>query len=145
MPGAFAADAQTMRAALRRWGRGDVPLGFWTANAWGSAISLQPDDPDVIAAVPTANALMQWVKEQDADYFYGGPYLYFGVYHGSYPPSLGGRPDLSRYNFERVRLPPGAVPDTDAVRARTYAVQTQDRQLFHDILSRWWSARRPPS
>jgi hypothetical protein len=134
---AFAADAQTMRMALRRLGRGDVPLAFWTANAWGSLISLQPDDPDVIAAVPTANALMQWVKDQDADYFYGGPYLYFGVYYGSYPPSLGGRPDLSRENFEQARASAtGRFLMTDVLYARTYAVQTQDRQLFHDILTR---------
>lgn len=134
---AFAADAPTMRAALRRLGRGDVPLVFWTANAWGNAISLQPDDPDVIAAVPTANALMQWVREQDADYFYGGPSLYFGVYYGSYPPSLGGRPDLSRQSFEQARASArGKFLMTDVLYARTYAVQTQDRRLFHDLLTR---------
>jgi hypothetical protein len=135
--GAFAADAATMRAALRRLGKGDVPLVFWTANAWGNAISLQPDDPDVIAAVPTANALMQWVREQDPDYFYGGPFLYFGVYYGSYPPSLGGRPDLSRESFERaLASAKGRFLMTDVLYAKTYAVQTQDRKLFHDLLTR---------
>jgi hypothetical protein len=135
--GAFAADAATMRTALGRLGRGDVPLVFWTANAWGNAISLQPDDPDVIAAIPTANALMEWVRSQEPDYFYGGPSLYFGVYYGSYPPSLGGRPDLSRKNFEQARAAAGGrFLMTDVLYARTYAVQTQDRQLFHELLTR---------
>ena len=134
---AFTADAATMTSALRRLGRGDVPLVFWTADAWGSAISLQPDDTDVIAAVPTANALMEWVRGQDPDYFYGGPSLYFGVYYGSYPPSLGGRPDLARENFEKARASAGGrFLMTDVLYARTYAVQTQDRQLFHDLLTR---------
>ncbi len=134
---AFSADAATMRAALKRLGRGDVPLVFWTANAWGSAIALQPDDPDVIAAIPTANALMEWVLALDPGYFYGGPSLYFGVYYGSYPPSLGGRPDLARQNFEKARAAAGdRFLMTDVLYARTYAVQTQDRQLFHDLLTR---------
>jgi hypothetical protein len=135
--GAFASDAASMAAALRKLGTGDVPLVFWTADAWGSAIRLQPDDPDVIAAVPTANALMEWVKEREPDFFYGGPFLYFGVYYGSYPPALGGRPDLSRDNFERaVASGKGRFLMTDVLYARTYAVLVQDRSLFHDLLTR---------
>jgi hypothetical protein len=134
---AFASDAATMAAALRKLGNGDVPLVFWTADAWGSAIRLQPDDPDSIAAVPTANALMEWVKDREPDFFYGGPFLYFGVYYGSFPPALGGRPDLSRDNFDRaVASGKGRFLMTDVLYARTYAVLTQDRSLFHDLLTR---------
>ena len=133
----FSADAAAMTASLRRLGTGDVPLAFWTADAWGSAIRLEPDDPDAVASVPTANALMEWVKEREPDFFYGGPYLYFGVYYGSYPPALGGRPDLSRENFERaVASAKGRFLMTDVLYARTYAVLTQDRDLFHELLTR---------
>ncbi len=134
---AFGADAATMNTALRKLGGGDVPVVFWTADAWGSAIRLQPDDPDVIAAVPTANALMEWVKAREPDFFYGGPFLYFGVYYASYPPALGGRPDLSKENFDRaVASGKGRFLMTDVLYARTYAVLTQDRPLFHDLLTR---------
>jgi hypothetical protein len=135
--GALSADAATLRAALHRLGNGDVPLVFWTADAWGSAIRLQPDDPDAMAAVPTANALMEWVKDREPDFFYGGPFLYFGVYYGSYPPALGGRPDLSRENFDRaVAAGKGRFLMTDVLYARTYAVLTQDRTLFQTLLTR---------
>jgi len=133
---AFGGDAAGMKAALRHLGHADVPLAFWTADAWGNAISLQPDDPDVIASIPTANALMEWVQGQDPAYFYGGPSLYFGVYYGSYPPSLGGRPDLSRKSFEQaLAAAHGRFLMTDVLYARTYAVQTQDRELFHRLLT----------
>ena len=134
---AFAADAATMRSALGRLGRSDVPLVFWTANAWGSAINLQQDEPDAIAAIPTANVLMEWVKDREPDFFYGGASLYFGVYYGSYPPSLGGRPDLAKENFDRaVASGRGKFLMTDVLYARTYAVETQNQPLFQELLTR---------
>jgi hypothetical protein len=134
---AFAADAAAMQSALRKLGRSDVPLVFWTANAWGSAINLQQDEPDAIAAIPTANALMQWVKDREPDFFYGGPSLYFGVYYGSYPPALGGRPDLAKDNFDQaVAAGRGRFLMTDVLYARTYAVETQNQPLFQELLTR---------
>ncbi len=133
---AFTSDEATMRAALKRLQKGDVPLVFWTANAWGSAISFQPNEPDAIAAIPTANALMTWVTEQEPDFFYGGPFLYFGVYYGSYPPALGGKPDLAKENFDRARISgKGRFLMTDVLYARTYAVEIQDRALFEKLLT----------
>jgi hypothetical protein len=134
---AFSADGPAMKAALGVLNRSDVPLVFWTASAWGSAISLQPNEPDAIAAIPTTNAMMEWVEAREPGYFYGGPSLYFAVYYGSFPPALGGRPELARENFERAR----AVSQqkflmTDVLYARIYAVETQDRQLFQDLLTR---------
>ncbi|MGA2380799.1 MAG: TRAP transporter TatT component family protein [Spirochaetia bacterium] len=141
--GAFTADAATMRAALRKLQKSDVPLVFWTANAWGSAISLQPNEPDAIASIPTANALMEWVKEREPDYFFGGPFLYFGVYYGSYPPALGGRPDLAKENFDRaIASSSGRFLMTEVLYARTYAVETQNRELFQVLLTR--VAEAPP-
>jgi hypothetical protein len=134
---AFTADAATMRAALRKLQKGDVPLVFWTASAWGSMISLQPNEPNAIASIPTANALMEWVKEREPDFFYGGPFLYFGVYYGSYPQAFGGRPDLAKENFDRaVASGKGKFLMTDVLYARTYAVETQDRSLFQALLNR---------
>jgi hypothetical protein len=135
--GAFSANEPVMRAALGKLQKADVPLVFWTANAWANAISLQPDEPEAIAAIPTANALMSWVKEREPDFFYGGPLLYFGVYYGSYPPAFGGRPDLSKENFERaLAAGRGRFLMTDVLYARTYAVETQDRALFQELLTR---------
>ena len=135
--GAFAADGPTMKAALGRLTGSDVPLVFWTASAWGSAVSLQPNEPDAIASIPTVTAMMEWVQGREPGFFYGGPSLYFGVYYGSFPPALGGKPELSRENFERARASSqGKFLMTDVLYARIYAVVTQDRRLFQDLLER---------
>jgi hypothetical protein len=134
---ALTADAPTMKAALGRLTGSDVPLVFWTANAWGSAVSLQPNEPDAIASIPTTNALMDWVMEREPGFFYGGPFLYYGVYHASFPPALGGKPALAKENFDRaLRAAQGKFLMTDVLYARTYAVQIQDKELFKELLNR---------
>jgi hypothetical protein len=131
----FTSDAPAMRQALARLDRKDVPLVFWTASAWGSAVILQLADPEAIAGLPSINAMMEWVKEKDSTYYYGGPYLYFGTYYGSFPPLLGGRPDLAKENFERaIAAGGGKFLMTYVFYAKTYAVETQDERLFEDLL-----------
>ena len=133
----FAASAAAMKAALGKLSRRDLPLVFWTASAWGSAVSLQLNEPDSLAAIPTINAMMEWVQAREPGYFYGGPSLYFGVYYGSFPPALGGKPALAKENFDRAHEASGGkFLMTDVLYARIYAVGTQDRQLFQDLLTR---------
>ena len=131
----FTSDAAAMRQALAKLEKDDVPLVFWTASAWGSAVILQLADPDAIACLPSINAMMEWVKKKDSTYYYGGPYLYFGMYYGSFPPLLGGRPDLAKENFDRaVEASGGRFLMTYVFYAKTYAVETQDERLFESLL-----------
>jgi hypothetical protein len=79
---------------------------------------------------------MEWVKEKDSTYYYGGQYLYFGMYYGSFPPLLGGRPDLAKENFERaIAAGGGKFLMTYVFYAKIYAVETQDERLFEDLLA----------
>lgn len=134
-PRVFTSDAAAMRQALSRLGKQDVPLVFWTASAWGSAVNLQLADPAAIACLPSINAMMEWVEAKDPEYFYGGPYLYFGVFYGSLPPVLGGKPDLAKVNFERALAAGGGkFLMTYVFYAKTYAVEMQDERLFEDLL-----------
>ncbi len=131
----FLSDAAAMRVALAKLEKDAVPLVFWTASAWGSAVILQLADPDAIASLPSINAMMEWVKEKNPTYYYGGPDLYFGMYYGSFPPLLGGRPDLAKESFERaIAAGGGKFLMTYVFYAKTYAVETQDERLFEDLL-----------
>jgi hypothetical protein len=133
----FHSDAPAMLAALARLGRGDVPLVFWTASAWGNRVYLSMEDPDAIVDLPSINAMMEWVRDRDPGYFYGGPWLYFGTYYSSIPPALGGRPERARENFDRaVAASQGRFLMTYVLYARSYAVQVQDEALFQDLLGR---------
>ncbi len=134
---AFSSGPGAMHDALRKLGKEDVPLVFWTGNAWGNAVNLQRDDPGAIASMPTVNAMMEWVLEQDSTYYYGGPLLYFGVYYASLPAILGGKPELGRSYFERAAsVSGGKFLMTSVYEAQTYAVQVQNDSLYTDLLTR---------
>ena len=51
----LAADATAAVAPLTK---DDVPLLYWTAASWGSAIALAPDRPDLLIDFPTVRALI---------------------------------------------------------------------------------------
>jgi hypothetical protein len=133
----FHAEPSAMQQALTRLGAADVPLVFWATNAWANRVYLQLEDPNAIADLPTVNAMMQWVKDREPTYFYGGPYLYFGTYFASLPPLLGGKPELAKENFERaVDASQGKFLFAYLMYAKTYAVETQDEALFQELLNR---------
>ncbi len=133
----FHSNEAAMLRALDGLSRDDLPIVFWTVNAWGSAANLERDNPESIADLPLVNAMMRWVKEQDSTYFYGGPLLYFGTFYGSLPALLGGNVQLSKSYFDRaVAVNKGQFLMTLVFYAKTYAVQTQDEPLFRELLMR---------
>jgi hypothetical protein len=123
-------------AALGSARASDVPAVFWTAISWGGYVSLDLTDPDALAALPRVEAMMNFVRERDPGYFYGGADFFLGTVAGSRPPMLGGNPEASREHFERaLSLSGGKFLLTYVYYARSYAVQTQDSVLFGSLLT----------
>src|SRR5215813_13379331 len=56
-PGVSAALVKDPAAALSKAKKDDVPLLYWTAASWGSAITLGLDKPELVIDVPTVRAL----------------------------------------------------------------------------------------
>ena len=79
---------------------------------------------------------MQFVAEKDSTYFYGGAHFFLATLAGSRPKLLGGNPEASRDLFERcLKINHGKFLMTYVYYARSYAVQTQNRELFDECLS----------
>jgi len=135
--GALDKDINEFRTALLTFSRDDVPAIFWTAVGWGSAISLSLTDPATIAELPRVEAMMNFVVDHDPGYFYGGAHFFLGTLYGSRPKMLGGNPDTSKMHFEKcLELNQGKFLMTFVYYARSYAVQTQNRDLFENLLTR---------
>jgi len=133
---ALRSDPRELAGALSRASESDVPGVFWTALAWGGAISLDLTDPDGLANLPRVQAMMEWVCVKDPAYFYGGPDFFLGTLAGSRPAILGGDSAASREHFERsLGLNGGRFLLTYVYYARSYAVQVQDSALFGRLLS----------
>ena len=108
---------------------------FWCANAWGSYINLNRTSTDAIADLPRVQEMMNQVLRWDETFFYGGPHMFLGTLYASRPPILGGNPDLARKHFERcLEINQGRFLMAKLFYAKFYAVQVQDRELFHRLL-----------
>jgi hypothetical protein len=132
----FDGPSSDLEAALAAAGDGDVPAIFWTAVSWGGYVSLGLTDPDALAALPKVEAMMNFVRDRDPGYFYGGADFFLGTIAGSRPPILGGSPEASKEHFDRaLSLSGGKFLLTYVYYARTYAVQVQDSVLFGSLLT----------
>jgi hypothetical protein len=128
-------DVKAFQLALAEFSCDDVPAVFWTANGWGNYIRLNLTDPEAIADIPKVESLLEFVLEKDETYFYGSAHLALGILSGSRPRILGGNPEGARRHFERcLEISKGKFLMANVYYAMTYAVQTQNRELFSTLL-----------
>jgi hypothetical protein len=135
--GSFDGGMEEFHKAINTLSADDVPAVFWTAMGWGSFVNLSLTDPDALADLPKVEAMMEFVRHKDSTFYYGGAYLFLGTLYGSRPKMLGGDLERSeRYFRECLRITNENFLLTHVFFARSFAVQSQDRQLFEDLLSR---------
>jgi hypothetical protein len=128
-------DLETFQRALAEFSRDDVPAVFWTASGWGNYIRLNLTDPEAIADIPKVESLLEFVLEKDETYFYGSAHIGLGILFGSRPKILGGDPEGARRHFDRcLEISKGKFLMANVYYAMTYAVQTQNRELFSTLL-----------
>ncbi len=95
-------DLTAFQAALQTLSKDDVPAVFWTAFGWGSYINITRSEVSVVADLPKVIAMMEFVRQTEPTYYYGGPYLILGSIEGSMPQALGGKPEKAKEYFERA-------------------------------------------
>ncbi len=133
---ALAKSPDAVSEALNTFGKEDVPAVFWTAVGWGSAINLSLSDPSALADLPIVERMMRFVLERDSAYFHASAHSFLGVLYGGRPKILGGNPDSARDHFDRcLHINGGTFLMSYILFARSYAVQTQDRALFEQLLT----------
>lgn len=122
-------------SALKRVKRDDVPLLYWTAAAWGSAISLGTDRPDLTADVSVVKALVRRGLVLDEGYDHGAIHEAMVILE-ALPPMMGGSVARARTHFERaVALSSGARVSPYVTWARSVSVMTQNRAEFDSLLN----------
>ncbi len=130
-------DIPALQAALATLTKDDVPAVFWTAFGWGSYVNITRSDVAVVADLPKVMAMMEFVRQTDPTFYYGGPYLVLGSIEGSMPQVLGGKPEKAKEYFERaLSVNGGKFLLTYVYYAKTYAVQTQNQELFESLLKK---------
>jgi predicted anti-sigma-YlaC factor YlaD len=134
-PGFGAALRRAPREAVRQCGRDDVPLLYWTAAAWGSAIASGKDQPELIAGLPAVEALIDRALELDEAYDAGAIHSFLTAYELSRPGGTGDPVARARAHFERaLALTGGAHAGPLLAYAEHVCVRRQERAQFEALL-----------
>lgn len=133
--GAGTSDAllQKPEAVVVKARREDVPLLYWTAASWGSAISLGLDRPEIAIDLPTIRVLADRAIALDDGWGNGTLHELF-ITLDSLPEVLGGNPARAKEHFDRaVALQKGQSAGPYVALASS-AVNNRDRAEFERLL-----------
>lgn len=113
-----------------------APELFWCGYTWASAINVSRNDPGMIADLGFARALIERQVELDPNYYNSAGLTFMGVINASFGEAFGGDAERGREYFEQ------ALTATDREflliqynYARTYAVQTNNREFFDELVN----------
>lgn len=115
--------------------REDIPFLLWTGYAWGSAINVSREDPELVLDLGTVKSFVTRAVALDETYFEYGGLTFLAAIASAAPESSGGDPERGRELFERALAGTERTFFTVQLQyARSYAVTTGDRELFIRLL-----------
>jgi len=124
-------------AAVRRCDKLDVPFLYWTAAAWGSAISVSKDTPDLIADQAILRALIDRAADLDPDFNSGAIQEFLISYEPSRPGAARDLEQRIRPHFDRVvELTSGQMAGPYVDYAESVSIAGQNRAEFESMLQK---------
>jgi predicted anti-sigma-YlaC factor YlaD len=125
------------KQAVAKMKRKDVPQLYWTAAAWGAAISLSKDDPATVAEIPQMEALIDRALELDESWGDGAIHGFLINYEMSRQGVSGSAVDRARKHFNRaIELTHGQQAGPLVTYAEAVCIEQQDAKQFEALLNR---------
>ena len=122
------------KKAAAKTAKADVPDLYWTAAAWGMAISTGKDQMDLIGDVPVVEALIRRAYELDEAWDDGSIHEFL-ISFESRGTEMGGSLDRAREHFNRaIELAKGRKIAPLVSFAENVCIQTQNRKEFDALL-----------
>jgi predicted anti-sigma-YlaC factor YlaD len=123
------------KAAVRAARAEEVPLLYWTAVAWGAAIALSKDRPELVAEQPQVEALIDRAYQLNPDYDHGVIDQFLISYESARQGAKGDFASRSKEHFDRaVSLSNGQLASPYVAYAETVSVQKQNAAEFESLL-----------
>jgi predicted anti-sigma-YlaC factor YlaD len=136
-PGFEQALRKNPKAAVQSASAADVPLLYWTAAAWGAAISLSKNDPALISDQPIVEALIDRALALDEDFDRGAIHGFLIAYEMARQGAPGDAAARARHHFDRaMELSKRQLASPLVSLAESVALQQQDRAGFISLLHR---------
>lgn len=82
--------------------RRDLELVLFTAQSLAALINLQKDNISLVAQLPVAKSMFDWVCMKDPKINYGMCDIFYAAYESGRPKMLGGNPDKGKEIFLRA-------------------------------------------
>ena len=121
-------------AAVAKLKKEHLPLAYWTANAWGAAISINKTDTEVAADMNLAEALMRRALALDEAYEGGSIHDFFVSYEGG-RAGIGGSYEAATKHYQRAReLSKGVRVSPLVSYAESVLLPQQKKQEFQALL-----------
>ena len=125
------------KATVRETSKEDVPLMYWTAAAWGAAIGLSKDNPELVADQPIVEALIDRALELDESYEAGAIHSFLITYEQSRQGAKGDPNARSKAHFDRaVALSDGKQASPYLSYAEAVDIPTQNHAEFDAMVKR---------
>lgn len=80
----------------------DVKYVFWAANAWIMWIISNLDDMMALLELAEVKEIIGRIKNIDGSFYYGAPYLFYGVYYSAFPEDFGGDLKKAKDEFNKA-------------------------------------------
>ena len=117
--------------------KSDVPQLYWTAAAWGAAVSLGKDDPAMIGTIPQMEAIIDRAAELDESWGDGAIHGFLINYEMSRQGVTGDPTERARKHFERaLELTHGQQAGPFVTYAEAVCIEKQDLNQFEELLNR---------
>ena len=124
------------RAAVQLTTKADVPLLYWTAAAWGAAISISKDVPELVAQIPAMEALIDRALELDESYNRGAIHGFLISYEMNRQGAVTDGEARARNHFARAMALSGGQNAAPLVAlAEAVSVKKQDLKEFESLLN----------
>ena len=135
-PGFEQALRKNPRAAVKSAAVSDVPLLYWTAAAWGSAISVSKDDPSLVSDQIIVESLIDRALELAEDFDHGAIHGVLISYEMARQGVQGDPALRSKKHFDRaMELSGGKLASPLVSFAEAVSVQNQNRAEFQTLLN----------
>ncbi len=122
-------------AALAATRRDDTAALYWTAAAWGAAISLAKDDAELAADLKAVEALARRALALDEGFGEGAIHDFFIAFEGGRPAAAGGSTERARAHFQRaVAISRGQRAAPYVALAESVCLAEQNRAEFEALL-----------
>ena len=134
-PGFETALRRDPAGTIARLTKSDVPLLYWTASAWGLAISLSKDDPESVADLPLVGAMIDRALVLDESFESGAIHSFLISYEPNRAGAAGDSVARSHAHFQRaVELSHGAAASPYVTYAEAVSVPAQNYAEFRSML-----------